>query len=62
MTYCVIHITYATQSTTSTLDGRNIPVELHPAREEQDAQKKGEDRLYENVVIGRKTNPDELYI
>ena len=62
MTCCVIHITQTTQSSISTLDGWNIPVELHPAKEEQDARQQGEDRLYENVVIGRKTNPDELYI
>ena len=60
-------MTHTTQSTT--LDGRNIPVELHPAKdeqhkpeEEQHKPERVEERLYENVVIGRKTNPDELYI
>ena len=55
-----VNMTYTTQSTT--LDGLNIPVELHPAKDGQQAQEKVAERVYENVVITRKTNPDELYI
>ena len=60
MTYDAGHMTCTTQS--ATLDGWNIPVELHPAKDGQHGQEKAEERVYENIVIARKTNPDELYI